>query len=537
MSIFSKIQVERPRRSLFNLSHTRSFDCEMGQCIPILIEEVMPGDKIKLGNEFIVRFQPTVAPIPDNVDVKVDYFEVPHRLVFNRELDGQTTVTEEGETRYIDNSFENFITLGVNGEDTISMPKWEVTSGKNGACSLWDYCGFPVGVRPTGLSAPTDMVKRSINLIWNEYYRDENLQDKINIKTNEDVLYCNWSKDYLTSAFLERQRGVSPSFPINSKFEIQNVAAVDYNVSGFSFATPGSSTNGRVHTIGKKSDGKYYVNQISYNGSTTSNLTKAQVNEAWNGAFPIVSTSFNMNDFRLAYKIQLWQERNLFGGVRYNEFLRAHFGVAPRDEVLQRPRYLGGTRTPVICTEVLQNSETGTTPQGNFTGHMLTADSNNVSILDVKEFGYVIGIMRIVPKARYTQGIDKQFLRNSPYEYPFPEFVGLSEDAIKNEEVFCQDGDGDGDTQNRGVWGYQGHLDEFRTRSSKVLGNLRGSFDYWTLARKFSSLPALNSDFIKCVPSKRIFAVTTQETPCCIVDFFNKVKALRPIPYFATPSL
>lgn len=528
MSIFSKIQVERPRRSLFNLSHTRSFDCEMGQCIPVLIEEVMPGDKFKLGNEFIVRFQPTVAPIPDNIDVKVDYFEVPHRLVFNRELDGQTTVTEGEETRYIDNSFENFITLGVNGEDTISMPKWEVSSGKNGACSLWDYCGFPTGVIPTGLSAPTDMVKRSINLIWNEFYRDENLQDKINIKTNEDVLYANWSKDYFTSAFLERQRGVSPSFPINSKFVISNIGDVTGMTSDFKF--PNSS-----NWIAKKtSDGKIYFTNTK---SGTGNLTDEEVNELMNAALPIASTSFNMNDFRLAYKIQLWQERNLFGGVRYVEFLRAHFGTAPRDEVLQRPRYLGGTRTPVIATEVLQQSETGTTPQGNFTGHLLTADANHVSVVDVKEFGYIIGIMRIMPKARYTQGIEKQFLRNSPYEYPFPEFVGLSEDAIKNEEIFTQDGDGTGDTDNRGVWGYQGHLDEFRVRTSKVLGNLRGNLDYWTLARKFNSLPALNGDFIKCQPSKRIFAVTTQSTPACVVDFFNKVKALRPIPYYATPSL
>lgn len=537
MSIFSKIQVERPRRSLFNLSHSRSFDCEMGQCIPILIEEVMPGDKFKLGNEFIVRFQPTVAPIPDNIDVKVDYFEVPHRLVFNRDLDGQTTVTEGEETRYIDNSFENFITLGVNGEDTISMPKWEVSSGKNGACSLWDYCGFPTGVTPTGLSAPTDMVKRSINLIWNEFYRDENLQDKINIKTNEDVLYANWSKDYFTSAFLERQRGVSPSFPINSKFNIQSIAelgATGYTYKIFPIGlVNGSSDSKANYLVGQDSNGKVYVNKRHSSGS----FTQDELNEMFNEGFPITSTSFNMNDFRLAYKIQLWQERNLFGGVRYVEFLRAHFGTAPRDEVLQRPRYLGGTRTPVIATEVLQQSETGTTPQGNFTGHLLTADANHVSVVDVKEFGYIIGIMRIMPKARYTQGIDKQFLRNSPYEYPFPEFVGLSEDAIKNEEIFTQDGDGTGDTDNRGVWGYQGHLDEFRVRHSKVLGNLRGNLDYWTLARKFNSLPALNGDFIKCQPSKRIFAVTTQSTPACVVDFFNKVKALRPIPYYATPSL
>lgn len=532
--LFDTVKSLRVPRSAFNLSYDKAFDCEMGQLIPIMCEEVVPGDRFKIGNEMVIRFQPTVAPIPDEIVAKVDYFQVPNRLIFNDEIDG------------VGNNWETFITKGFDGDSTVSLPRW--IPSRNGVCSLWDYFGFPVGVFPRGKSAPLAFPKRAYNLCFNEFYRDENLQDEVSLD-NEDVLYSNWSKDYLTSALLEQQRGPATALPVNTqvRFDSQdltgyiytNKAIPLYNLTDGYDSDPSPNKDfGLVGSAGGTVNwqSKFQGNNPSTNGTwatKTAHLSVKTNSNQLNNHIDAVSTAFNVSELRLAFQIQKWQERNARGGVRYTEFLQSHFGVHPRDDRLQRPQYLGGTRTPIITSEVLQHSESEATPLGTYAGKMMTADSNYVDTVNVVEYGWIIGILRIMPKARYTQGINRQFLRSSPFDYYFPEFANLSEQAIYNEEVFATDDE----AQNLGVWGYQGRFDEMRFKASQICGNLRGNLDYWTLARKFHSLPNLNSDFVRCVPSKRIFAVQSSATPACIVNFFNRIKALRPMPYIAQPGL
>lgn len=529
--LFDTVKGLRVPRSAFNLSFDKAFDCEMGQLIPIMCEEVVPGDKFKIGNEMVIRFQPTVAPIPDEIVAKVDYFQVPNRLIFNDEIDG------------VGNNWETFITKGFDGDTTVPLPRWNVSEGKNGVCSLWDYFGFPTGITPAGKSAPLSFCKRAYNLCFNEFYRDENLQEEVDLDS-EDILYTNWSKDYLTSALLEQQRGLATALPVDTtvKFDLDDLdgyitstKALPFEVpdgyflkrEGLSVATPDTARAMWVSEFGSSVQGQPDSSNAAYLQA------KVLGGNSINKHIDAVSTSFNVSELRLAFQIQKWQERNARGGVRYIEFLQSHFGVHPRDDRLQRPQYLGGTRTPIITSEVLQHSESEATPLGTYAGKMMTADSNYVDIVNVVEYGWIIGILRIMPKARYTQGINRQFLRNSPFDYYFPEFANLSEQAIYNEEVFA----GDDEDVNLGVWGYQGRFDEMRYKPSQICGNLRGNLDYWTLARKFSELPNLNGDFVKCVPSKRIFAVQSAETPACIVNFYNRIKALRPMPYIAQPGL
>lgn len=246
-----------------------------------------------------------------------------------------------------------------------------------------------------------------------------------------------------------------------------------------------------------------------------------------------VASTFDIADLRLAFQIQKWMERNARAGVRYTEFLKSHFGISPRDERLDRPEYIGGSKVPIIISEVLQTSSTdATTPQGNLAGHGITVSDAYCGKYLAQEYGLIIGIMSVMPRSAYSQGINRQWLRRTKYDFYFPEFANLSEQAILKAEILAKDADS---THNQDIFGYQGRYDEMRTKQSLVCGDMRSTFDYWHLGRQFNagSPPALNADFIKCVPRKDVFAVPSE--PGLIVSFGNIIKAFRPLPYISNP--
>ena len=225
-------------------------------------------------------------------------------------------------------------------------------------------------------------------------------------------------------------------------------------------------------------------------------------------------------------------ERNARAGARYVEFLNSHFGVSPRDDRLQRPEYIGGSKSPIIISEVLQTSSTDvTTPQGNMAGHAMGLSSSFCGKYSATEYGLIIGIMSVMPKPSYQQGIDRQWLRRTTYDFFFPEFVNLSEQAVLNAEIYASAVEED----NLDIFGYQGRYNEMRVKSNMVCSQMRDTFDYWHLGRKFDSLPVLNDEFIECIPSKRIFAAESE--PGLIVSFGNVIKAFRPLPLMPEPGL
>ena len=247
-----------------------------------------------------------------------------------------------------------------------------------------------------------------------------------------------------------------------------------------------------------------------------------------------VASTFDIADLRLAFQIQKWMERNARAGVRYTEFLRAHFGVSPRDDRLQRPEYCGGSKSPVIISEVLQTSSTdSTSPQANMAGHGISVSNSYCGKYFASEFGLIMGIMSVMPRSAYQQGINRQWLRRTRYDFPFVEFANLSEQAIINAELLATNDN----THNNDIFGYQGRYDELRTKQSIVCAQMRDIYLYWHEGRVFDPLspPKLNEDFIRCVPSKRIFAVETE--PGLIVSFGNVIKAFRPFPVMAEPGL
>uniref|UniRef100_UPI004055A905 major capsid protein n=1 Tax=Candidatus Electrothrix sp. TaxID=2170559 RepID=UPI004055A905 len=274
-------------------------------------------------------------------------------------------------------------------------------------------------------------------------------------------------------------------------------------------------------------DYKYHTN------GTPDSMTNAKAFFDNNSVDLSSATTFDIADLRLAFQIQRWLERNARAGARYTEFLKSHFNVSPRDERLQRPEYIGGSKQIISISEVLQTSETTTTPQGTMAGHGLSVSGKYIGKYRAEEFGLIMGIMSIMPRSAYSQGIDRQWLRKTKYDFPFPEFTNLSEQGIEQAEIFATGVE----SENQTLFGYIGRYDECRVKRNMLAGQMRpdGTYDFWTLGRDFASAPLLNQSFIECIPSKRVFAV--QDEDVCIVQVANLIKAVRPLPLVAEPGL
>ena len=484
-AVFKRVAGLHPGMSVFDLSYTKLFTCDMGKLIPVMCDEVVPGDIFKIGNQSVIRMQPLVAPVLHEINAYVHYFFVPYRLLWD--------------------GWETFITGGADGADASTLPLWSPSVAPD-VGSLWDYFGFPVGVVPTATSAPISFPLTAYNMIFNEYYRDETIQPPA-LLTSETLKPRNWEKDYFTSSLPWQQRGIAPALPISGVTKAVWPTEVS---TGTSFPVLGDSLSLVYKPRDNWSRGLLNNNTVDLSSAST----------------------FNVADLRLAFQIQKWMERNARAGARYTESLQAHFGVSPRDERLQRPEYIGGSKSPVIVSEVLQTSSTdGTSPQGNMAGHGVSASSTFCGKYRATEHGVIIGLLSIMPRTMYQQGMDRQWLRRSRYDFYFPEFANLSEQAILNCELYATANE----ATNKAIFGYQGRYDEMRTKRNMVCGQMRSTFDYWHLGRIFSTAPALNSTFLLCVPDKRIFAAPSE--PGFIVQFANLIKAWRPMPIQSDPGL
>lgn len=482
---YQQVGALNPGRSVFDLSYEKKFTADMGQLIPVLCDEAVPGDIWSIGNQTVIRFQPMLAPILHEVNMYLHIFFVPYRLLWD--------------------DWEEFITGGADGDDASVLPRWEPTIYTEG--SLWDYLGFPVGVDPDG-AYPMSFPRDAYNFIYNEYYRDETLQTEVAL-TQETILNRCWEKDYFTSSLLWQQRGTAPALPISG-----STSAV-FDSSRFLAGSPASNMEVAAAGIYTPTP----ANLLSVFNDNTVDLS--------------VASTFDIADLRLAFQIQKWMERNARAGVRYTEFLQAHFGVHPRDDRLDRPEYIGGSKSPIVVSEVLQTSATATepTPQGNLAGHGITVNTNFCGKYRVEEYGLIMGIMSVMPRSAYQQGINRQWLRRTKYDFFFPEFANLSEQAIERAEIYASGVA----AENTTVFGYQGRYDELRTKSNMVVSQMRDTFDYWHLGRQFSAAPTLDSTFVTCVPSKRIFAAESE--PGLIVSHGNIIKCIRPLPITAEPGL
>lgn len=558
MSIFSNVGGLKPRLTAFNLSHTHLYDCGFGELVPVACLETVPGDVFKIDANIIGRLTSALkSPILSQMDIVLEAFYCPTRLLMGRDANFETPVGEV--------TWEEFISGGKDGShigsESYPLPLFGLKEAYNFSTGgLGDHLGVQVGTSISPADLPLAFPWRAYRWIWNEYYRDENLMPEVQVSeylgngTSSDntrilasdydlLLRRCWRKDYFTSALPFQQRGTSPALPINGVLPVSFGGSLSLGNPTVSYdKLTGPATDKIVVNIGGK---------LSTNTSGPDDRVR-DVNSIA-GAFSGLSGSvdlsdaatFDVNQIRTAFQVQKWLERNARGGIRYTEYLRSHFGIAPSDARLQRPQFIGSCRSPWLVNEVLQTSETNAsvTPQGNQAGQAINLSRNNLGKFRSYEYGYILVLASVVPKSLYQQGIPKYLSRRHNLDFYTPEFAHLSEQPVKNKEIFYT---ADSDI-NDNTFGFQPIWNEMRFIPSKVTGHMRTgasgySFDYWHFGRNFASAPKLDKDFLTVGGTSssqselmRIFAV--QDENPFIINVGLNIKALRPMPYLSEPGL
>lgn len=518
MAIFDSIKPNKVKRNKFSLSHERKFSMNMGDLVPIMCQEIVPGDNFRVNTETLMRLAPMLAPIMHRVNVYTHYFFVPNRLIWPE--------------------WEDFITGGRLGTSAPVMPYFLKTTAEIVSPNyfqpgqLWDYLGLATAEGyGTSFEVPEVSVLpfRAYQLIWDEYYRDQNLMPSLDmtyysgaVSSESELLKlltlrkrC-WEKDYFTSALPFAQRGGEALVPFSAEVNYKDVSDVRF--------ADGSSPASVFDIMGD--------DQLMVGLDTPGRIENIE---------DITSGTTTINDLRRAIKIQEWLERAARGGSRYIEAILSHFGVRSSDSRLQRPEYLGGGKSPVVISEVLSTvgtvEETEFAPQGTMSGHGISIGNRNGFQRSFEEHGFVIGIMSVLPRTAYQQGIPRAFMRKDKFDYYWPEFAHLGEQEVLNQELKY---DWTGSTNNVNTFGYQSRYAEYKYCPSTVHADMKDELDFWHMGRKWADVgtaPALNADFVTADPTHRIFAVEDQNLHKLWVQIYNEIDALRPMPFFGEPSL
>lgn len=549
MSFFSSLKPNKPKRTSFDLSHEVKLTCDFGQLVPFFVQDVIPGDTFKVSVETLVRFAPMIAPIMHRVNVFTHFFFVPYRLVWDE--------------------WREFITGGEDGTAEPVFPRCyisrdystdpEPAGGVLSNGSLLDFMGFPTENDHSGHSQGYDIAInllpfRAYQLIYNEYYRDQNLQEEIDFSKSSgifdfdkpngrpDVDGCMeclvlrnrcWEKDYFTSCLPFPQRLPNPvTVPVNGDVNIF-ASKTGNNQSGIFVRNDGSiAPDGYIENKSGYGLRIYDSNSsIEYPGFYDPRGTlKGEFSD---------NSNITVNELRRAFSLQRWLENNARAGSRYIEQIFSHFGVRSSDARLQRPEYLGGGKTPVVISEVMQTSETGNSPQGNLAGAGVSYGTSHSFKRFFEEHGIVIGILSIMPRSSYQNGLPRLFAKFDKFDYYFPEFAHLGEQEVKNYEVYTNTYFNVDKGSNDKVFGYLPRYAEYRYVNSHVHGLFRHDLNFWHLGRIFDNQPNLNNHFVECTHGSldRIFAVQDAYEDRLWVQMYVKFNALRPLPKYGTPGL
>lgn len=499
---FTTVQVSKPSASWFKLSHDHKFTMNMGDLVPTLLQEVLPGDIFKMRSENLIRFAPMVAPAMHSIAVYNHYFFVPNRLVWS--------------------NWEKFITAN-NGESIVPAPPMFNMNGYVEEGSLADYLGLPRGESASGIGQISAIPFAGYQLIFNEYYRDQNLvtaipsalSDGLNAWGSPPMSILRkraWQHDYFTSALPFAQKGGAVTLPLGTLQDVPVYRQKDDASPIDSFAWS-SDPAGEMAIM------------RNFNGSGQNEHIYAKTSE-------LTADAATINDLRRAFRLQEWLEKMARGGSRYTEQLLVHFNVRSSDQRLNRPEFIGGTKNPVIISEVLQTSESADTPQATMAGHGISASGGSNMTYKAEEHGYIFCIQSVMPTTAYQQGIPRHWNRTSHLDYAWPTFAHIGEQAVLNKEIYS-DRDDDLDEE---VFGYIPRYSEYRYNPSRVSGEFKTTLAFWHLGRIFENRPNLNQDFITCNPRNDIFAVT-DESHKLWCHTFHKMKAYRKLPKYGTPTL
>lgn len=550
------------QRSVFNRSHDYKTTFDSGYLVPFFVDEVLPGDSFKLNCSIFCRLATPIVPFMDNLYLETFFFFVPNRLVWKH--------------------WENFMGQKDNPNDSTDYLIPQTVAGPNGfpSGSVADYFGIPTGVKNLSVSS---LPFRAYQLIYNEWFRDENLQDSYGgwspSSIHKDDPIGDWNDtnstgislyrrnkyhDYFTSALPWPQKGdavdvnfgvggavswASDTFNLSAtklsntqaQTTISNPKKLAFIEPHWSFTNdyPGTGFTASAPTTGSKLVG--YQGDVSYVQGAESisrppTVTPSAIDLPYLQFVGETGAGLTINDLRQAFQVQKLLERDARGGTRYTEILRSHFGVVSPDARLQRPEYLGGSSTRILMNSVAQTAATNdVTPQANLSAFGLFGDSFHGFSKSFVEHGHIIGLVNVRADLSYQQGLNRMWSRKSRLDFYFPVLAHLGEQAILNKEIYAQ-----GTSADDQVFGYQERFAEYRYSPSVITGKMRSTdpqtLDIWHLAQKFDNLPTLSSQFIQDRPPvSRVVAV--QSEPQFILDAWFDLKCVRPMPVYSVPGL
>ena len=511
--LFSQIPRADIQRSSFNRSHGYKTTLDSGYLVPFFVDEVLPGDTFNLKATLFGRLATPVVPFMDNMYLETFFFFVPNRLVWD--------------------NWQKFNGEQKNPGDSTDFLIPTLKAGTHQVGSIADYFGIPTGVQLDKINA---LPFRAYNLIYNEWFRDENLQDSLEVPTGDGPDPINTYKlvrrgkrhDYFTSCLPWPQKGPGVELPLGATANLNGTLSV-----------PGGSYNLAVNTDGNGLS--HHPHWAWDNGTSvkpTITVPTKSIDMSKSGVTVDLSsaTAITINSLRQAFQLQKLYERDARGGTRYTEILRAHFGVISPDARLQRPEYLGGSSTRININPVEQNSATDTTsPQGNLAAYGVLGDRVNGFTKSFVEHGYIIGLVNVRADLTYQQGLNRMWSRQTRFDFYWPALAHLGEQAVLNKEIYAQ-----GNAQDDEVFGYQERWAEYRYFPSQITGKFRSTYDQsldvWHLAQEFGELPKLNADFIvDNPPVARVLAVQTE--PQILLDCYFSLNCVRPMPIYSVPGL
>lgn len=548
--IFNSVQTVVPKKNKFKLGHNVKLTFEMGQLIPFYVQDVLPNDSIKLSVQNLIRFAPLLAPIMSEVDVYIHFFYVPYRLIWTK--------------------WEDFITGAHNGkiltpDEVPSLPVYRFMAGglswaTNDTMApygeigclrhrgLLDYLGFQSYKERwnQGGTYEVDALPiRAYQKIWSDWYKDENLtyefddfEDVFNSSggVNIDSTSPNptvftemlrlrrraWKKDYFTSALPFAQKGDDVLIPSGSG--TGSLSRVS-NLQGDFLQNRVPKEDSAVFTSPALGNSLSFFAQDSTNSNSNIRLNLDNLNVNVD-----VASDATIRELWRAIAAQKFLQRRAVGGSRYIEQNLAFFGARSSDARLQRSEFLGGCKNPVVVSQLLQTSQTTEgNPLGTPAGNAVSAGGDFICKRTFEEYGFVMGILSVMPKADYIQGIPKMFLRRDPYDFYWPQFAKIGEQPIQNQELFFSPLP---NNTNEDTFGYTPRYAEYRFRNNRVCGDFKDTLKFWTLARDFDSVPNLNQSFIECNPSKRIFAVEDTDFSHLWAELSIQADMLRPLPKY-----
>lgn len=515
---FSQVPTVQIPRSSFNRSHGHKTTFNSGLLIPIFVDEALPGDTFAVQMHALARMATPIFPLMDNMHLDFFFFAIPNRLVWD--------------------SWQNFcgeaVDTGYNGPNDFIVPKMNVTTWLSG--TIGDYMGIPTGVQVDNCSA---LFFRAYNLVWNEWFRDENLQAKVPVAKgagpdsvgNYSLLPRGKRHDYFTSCLPWPQKGPAVEVPVGGFAPVIGTAVPTplFGPAASASGQPLSATQGEgLQPVSIEGD-------VNYGGALQWKETglRADLSDA---------TAVTINALREAFQVQRMYEKDARGGTRYTELLRSHFGVVSPDARLQRPEFLGGGSVPVVVNPVSQTSETTTdSPQGNLAAFAVAGVRGIGFRKSFTEHTIIIGLVEARPDLTYQQGLHRMWSRRTRFDFYWPSLAHLGEQAVENREIYM-----DGTAGDNSVFGYQERWAEYRYFPSRISGAFRSNYpagqtpaslDAWHLAQNFTARPTLSASFIEdptdVVP--RVVAVDTE--PEFLFDSHFSIRCIRPMPTYSVPGL